>query len=342
MSVKRRHLILGAGAAVAATAGCLGNGTELDVSTSVRFPRAAVAGDAVQVTVTVENEAESGTTYEAPLEVDGTVVTEETVSLEPGERATLALSHTPDEPGERELVAAGEETVLTVYRDAQTLFEEAEFTTGTRVTERSTVTTGEFIVDGVAYDFDQESSATIRTDFEAETQYSEEETTTTALGETEVETVETWIVDGTAYRRVTDHAEDAVTHDSEDSTEFEDTADYSDPTVSQHIEVTDTAEQYVFEIGIEDPTDAAAVWEAIAEENEEVPPEAVTRFGLEARVDRQTLRPARTVTELTVEGFEEFSVLEMTVEEEFVEFGVPVSVTVPEEVRESLDRQDSW
>lgn len=342
--MERRQFIAGAGVALAATAGCMGSddSAEGSFSESVEFAWYGVAGDPFHVRVTAENTGEAEATYETALTADGSEVATGSATLAAQGQQTITLAHTFDDPGEYDLAAAGEETTLTVYETPLTLFQEADFDMGTRVSEEETTQSGEFVVDGQPLDFSSDRSATVRQNYQEETQYTEEEVTTQVGGETEEETVEEWVVDGTLYTRTTNHTDDEVTYETERSDEFEEGPDYSDSAVSQYISTAHTEEEYVFSIDPSSSEAATEVWAALDDSpGEEFAPERVTSLSLDARLDRQLMRPASVSLDITLEEFEGFSVLEMTIVEEITEYGVAVTVEVPEDVRDELSESST-
>lgn len=346
--MNRRKFLVGAGAMVAATAGCLGdesddqadgNGTPgSQFAETVEFAWYGVAGEEFEVQITVENTGDESDSYEAALMADGAEVSSGSLAVDPGEERTLTLAHAFEAAGEYELAVASEETTFTVYDSPRTLLEEADFDRGTRVSEQDTIGDGEATFDGETVSYHSEESATMRRNFEEETMYVEAEATIDFWGEQWEESSEGWVVDGTLYERTRDYSEDEVIHNMEPADEFEDDdVDFSDPAVSQHMDTDHTDHEFRFVISPPTSADATAVWDAMNEDPEgEIPPDVVTDLDAEFRIDRDMLRPAGSTVSVTIEDWEEFSVFEVTVDEEFVEYGVPVTVEVPDEVKDEL------
>lgn len=351
--MERRHFVAGAAVVLTATAGCLRDSDSSEnsdddsgtddgspggsFSETVEFPRHSVAGENLQVRVTVENTGDSESTYETALTANGSDVTSGSATLGPQEERTVTLAHTFESAGEQSLSVAGAESTVTVYETPLALFQEGDFDVGTRVIEEETSQLGEGVIEGTPFELTEDRSATIRKNFDEETQYTEEEVTTTTNDQTEEQTIEEWIVDGTLHQRITNNTEGEVTYNQEQSDEFDSEADYSDPVVAQYIDTAHTDDEYVFTMEPSTASAATEVWAALSDSpGESFPPDAVGSITVEARLDSERLRPAHTSITVTIEEFEGFEFLNISIEREPVEYNVPVTVEVPDEVRDEL------
>lgn len=115
---RRRRLLLGGATLAAASAGCLGFGTDApdeneaeDEDEAPSGPRIAVTDasvdetavtieDSIEVTATLENRGDREGTFYAELRVDGAIVDTEEVTVGAGETESVAFSGTFAEPGE--------------------------------------------------------------------------------------------------------------------------------------------------------------------------------------------------------------------------------------------------
>ena len=307
---------------------------DAEFSQEVQFSWAGITGEEVTVEVTVENTGSEEGTHEATLQADGETVTSESVTVAEGGRETVTLTHTFDEAGEYDLSVGADERKLTVYESPIELFLEADFDQGTRVSEELTNGSGIFVQDGSEYQVTIEESATIRTNYDEETQYTVTEGTTEVLGQTNEETTEEWIVDGTRYAKIEDQDDGTVEYEREPSDEFENDSEFSDEVARQYLTVDQRDGEYVFTVDPQASGDATEFWAALSDE-EEISAESLTGLTMEFRLDTEFYRPTSTTLDLQLENFEQFSTFDMTITEEVVSYGEPVEVVVPEEVREN-------
>lgn len=325
--------------ALVTISGCsaLESGNSGEFSETVEFAWAGVAGDDVHVIVVVENTGDNTGEYEATLEADGEAVTTDSVDLESGETATLTLAHTFEEPGEYDLAVADEERTIQVYDSPETLFYETDFDVGTRIIAENATLEAELNRSGDVVSYSVEENTTIHKNFTAETQYEETESTNQFEDTTWEESSSVWIVNGTEYTKTTDPSINETTYTKEPSDEFtEGGPDYAADSVSQYLTTDHTADEYVYIYDVQDSADARTVIEALSqEEMEEIPPDAVSAMYLEFRVERALARPSSIRMDLSLEQFESFGSLEISIEQEVVSFGDAVDVEVPEEVREN-------
>lgn len=307
---------------------------DAEFSQDVRFSWAAITGEEVAVEVTVENTGSEEGTHEAKLQADGETVTSESVTVAEGATETVTLTHTFDETGEHDLAVGDDQRTLTVYESPTDLFLGADFDQGTRVSEELTNGSGVFVQDGSEYDVTIEESATIRTNYDEETKYTVTEGTTEVLGQTNEETTEEWIVDGTRYAKIEDQDDGTVEYEQGPSDEFENDSEFSDEVARQYLTVEKTDGEYVFTIDPQTSGEATEFWAASSDE-EDISAESITALTMEFRLDAELYRPTSTSIDLRLENFEQFSTLDMTITEEIVSYGEPVEVEVPEEVREN-------
>lgn len=340
--MKRRHLAIVL-VAMAALSGCAmldGGDTssedETEFDQDVTFPWAGVSGDSVTVEVTVENTGDNEGEHEATLSVDGETVTSESTTLAAGSTETLALTHNFEEAGEYTLSVGDSETTITVHESPEDLIVNTNFERGTRVSEEKTTAEGVAVRNGTEFDVRINETATVRTNYEEQTQYTKTNGTTEVFIFTTNETEEEWIVGGTAYRKTVAEDEETPEYESEQSDEFEDD-EISDPTVLQYLEVTQTDGDYFLRFDPQGSEGASDLWGAFGDDNE-ISPDSVTDLTMEYRIDGDLYRPAGITFEVTIQNDTAFKTLDMTLEQEVVSYGEPVEVEVPEEVRENAER----
>ncbi|MFP8890889.1 right-handed parallel beta-helix repeat-containing protein [Natrialbaceae archaeon A-CW2] len=83
-------------------------------------------GDEVRITADVENDGDATGEYTAALEIDGTVVANETVSVGPGETNSVAFRHAFDTAGDYDVTVDGVEAGTVTVTEAETIFELSE------------------------------------------------------------------------------------------------------------------------------------------------------------------------------------------------------------------------
>jgi hypothetical protein len=89
--------------------------------TGVETDGAGTAGEAIDITATVENDGEQPLSLEVPFTVDGETVDERAVTVEPGEVKSLSTAVTLDEGGTYTVGAADETTTVAVDDSDETL-----------------------------------------------------------------------------------------------------------------------------------------------------------------------------------------------------------------------------
>lgn len=309
---------------------------EAELTEEVTFAWYGIAGESFDVEVAVENTGETETTHEATLTAAGEDVASESVTVDAGSTEQFTFRHSFADPGEYELAVGDAETTLTVYESPMELFTEGEFQRGTRVTEEEMSAEGEVIDDGLEFTVSIEESATARTNYDDETKYTLTEGTFEFFGETSEETTEEWVVDGTRYAKIEDHAEGTVTYEREPSEEFAgDDVEFGAETIQQYTTVTRTDDAYVFTIDPESSAGASDVWTALSDGDDDIPPTALTSLEMEYYLDAGLFRPVSAAGDITIEDWDGFSEFTMTFEEEHVAFDEPVDVEVPDEVLEN-------
>ncbi|MCU4753977.1 right-handed parallel beta-helix repeat-containing protein [Halobacteria archaeon AArc-curdl1] len=80
-------------------------------------------GDEVRITADVENDGDATGEYTAALEIDGTVVANETVSVGPGETHSVAFRHAFDTAGDYDVTVDGVEAGTVTVTEPETIFE---------------------------------------------------------------------------------------------------------------------------------------------------------------------------------------------------------------------------
>ncbi|MEF8784398.1 MAG: CARDB domain-containing protein [Haloarculaceae archaeon] len=305
------------------------------------FPWAAIAGEEVTVQVSVENTGNSSGTYEAALQADEEELTSDSVEVDAGKSTTLTLTHVFEETGDYDLTVAGEERQITVYDTLLQYLDSEDTDRGGLVTEEETEIDAVMNYQGQQIDFSSESTATVRTNYTAETQYTEAESTITVAEETWDETTEEWIVGGTLYKKTVDHSTGETTYVKEQSDEFEDDSNPPTEAQAEYVRTDHTDDEYVVIVEANNPEDAATLAALLNDDSEEdLPPESLESIYMEFHVDRQLVRPNSvsmdiSATDLQMDdsggGFETF---DMTMTQEMVEYDATVDVEVPDEVKD--------
>jgi hypothetical protein len=320
--------------ALVALSGCsaLDSGDSGAFDESVEFASAGVAGEPIEIQVRAENTGESTAEYEATLEVDGESATTESRSIDAGERTTVMFTTTIEDPGEYDLTVAGVERTLTVYESPMDLFRAIETpANGTRIAELDTEASGLAEIDGQLYDTTLESTSTERTNYSAKTQYTTENSTVTVAGQTTDETTEEWVVDDTLYEKTVDQNSGEVTFSRQPSDAFEE-ANVSE--VQQFLSTDHGDEEYVFTLSASSAAAATELWSALGEEDDAFT-ESVQNTTFEFRIDRGTGRVTSAEFDASVKNYDVFSTFDITIHEQYVTFDEPVTVSVPDEVREN-------
>ncbi len=310
------------------------DGTAGEFSQDVTFAWAGVAGESVGAEVTVENTGTEPGTHEATLSVDGESVASKSVTVPEGASETIALTHRFEKPDEYKL-AVGESTeTITVYESPNDLLAKDDLDRGTRVAHQQTNATGVANINGTDFDIQINESATIRTNYEEQTEYRKTETTTVLSGISSNETTEEWIVDGTAYTRTEDRGTGRVTYDQQPSDEFADEGGFWADSLQQSLSVNRVDDQYILTFDPETATEASETWSAI-DDDENISAESITDLTMTFRFDATLLQPESLSFDATLEDYDVFSTLEMTSTEEIVSHDESVTVEVPDDVREN-------
>lgn len=308
---------------------------------SVEFAAVGVAGEPVEVQVQAENIGNSTANYVATLRVDGENATTESVMLDTRERTTVTLATTIDDAGEYNLTVAGQEQAITIHESALDLLRDIERDpSATSIVEEETEGGGVAEIEGQEYDFSLEATATERTNYTAETQYTIENSTSTIMGQTSEETTEEWVVNGTLYEKTTDQTSGDVAYISEPSDEFEDDTDFSDDNLQKFLSMEHRDGEYEFTLSASSSSEAAQLWAALGVEDAEIPPERVQGVTMEFRVDPMTGRQTSTEIEVLITNFDIFTNLDMTIQREVVAVNEPVVVSVPDDVRENAQSEE--
>lgn len=337
----KQHLAILLLVTLVALSGCsvLDSGDSADsnqFTESVEFAVVGVAGEPVEVQIQAENLGNSTAEYKANLEVDGENATTESIMLDAGERTTVTLATTIDDAGEYDLTVAGEEQTITIHESPLDLLRAMEDNvSATRIVEEETEANGVAEIEGQEYDFTMETNATERTNYTAETQYTIENSTSTIMGQTDEETTEEWVVDGTLYEKTTDQASGEVEYLRESSDEFEDETNFSDDDLREFLTMERGDNEYAFILSASSSSDAAQLWAALGAEDDGIPPERVQGVTMEFRVDPMTGRQIGSEIDVSLTNFDVFTTLEMTTRREVVAVDEPVTVSVPDEVREN-------
>jgi hypothetical protein len=321
-----------------------GPGETAEFSESVTFPWAAIAGEEVTVQVSVENTGNSSGTYEAAVEADGEELTSDSVDVAAGESTTLSLTHTFDEAGDYDLKVAGEETSITVYESLLNYLDADETDRGGIVSEEETEIDAVMNFQGQQLDFQSESTATVRTNHTAETEYKEEESTITVAEDTWDETTEEWIVDGTLYEKTVDHSSDEIEYVKEQSDEFEDDSNLPGEGYEEYITTDHTDDEYVVMIEADNPEDAATLATLLNDDSDEsLSPESLESIYMEFHIDRQLVRPNSVTMQVSAVDLQfddsggSFETFDMTMNQEMIEYDATVDVEVPDEVKENAE-----
>jgi hypothetical protein len=256
------------------------------------------------------------------------------VTVPEGASESIALTHRFEKPGEYEL-AVGESTeTITVYESPNDLLANADLDSGTRVAHQQTNVTRVANINGTDFDIQINESATIRTNFEEQTEYRKTEPTTVLSGISSNETTGEWIVDGTAYTRTEDRGTGRVTYDQQPSDEFAEEGGLWADSLQQSLSVNRIGDQYILTFDPETATEASKTWSAI-DDDESISAESVTDLTMTFRFDATLLQPESLSFDVTLEEYGVFSTLEMTSTEQIVSHDESAAVDVPDDVREN-------
>jgi hypothetical protein len=309
-----------------------------EFSQDATFAWAGVTGEPVGVEVVVENTGSEEGTNELALKADGETVTSESVTVGAGETETVMLTHAFEETGKYALSVGGSEQTVQVYSSPIASMSGTELERGTRISEERITADGVMVRNGTEFDIQLNETATIRTNYDEQTQYTETETTTNFAGLRFNETSEEWIVNGTAYTRTKSEGERSEFGKMRSDEFSDDDQSLSNPAVLEYLSVEQTDDEYVISFDPEGAEGASEVWGAFGD-GEDIPANSITDLTMEYRIDAELFRPNRLVFNGSFEDYDVFSTLDMTVEQEPVAYGEPVDVEVPEQVRENTEPQ---
>jgi hypothetical protein len=286
--------------------------------------------------VTVENTGSEEGTEELALKADGESVTSESVTVAAGETETVMLTQTFEETGDYTLSVGGSEQTVQVYSSPIAAMSGTELERGTRISEERLTADGVMVRNGTEFDIQLNETATIRTNYDEQTQYTETETTTNFAGLRFNETSEEWIVNGTAYTRTKSEGERSEFGKMRSDEFSDDNQSLSDPAVIEYLSVEQRGGEYVISFDPETTEESSEVWAAFGDSGE-IPAGSITALTMEYRLDAKLFRPTRLVFDARFEDYDVFSTLNMTLEQEPVSYAERVEVEVPEGVKEHTD-----
>jgi len=312
-----------------------GTPTSGSLSESVVLPEGGVAGEQSVVRIQLNNTASSEKQYGATLTADGTEVASDSVTVAAGETTTLSLTHTFEETGEHTISVANKTRTIQVYEDPRSFVEAQTDAVGTARIEETTRFDGVVNRFGEQVDVTATGSATIVKNYTAERLYEEGELETRTNGDSTTETSEEWVVDGMQYTKTVE--DDGTTeYEQELSDEFDDT-DIDDEEFQPYLRTEHTDTEYVYVLEANSSTDATRLWESIGDGGDGISEESLTYIYFELRYDRQTGRLNTTVGRVRGEGGTTFAELDMTVTQEYTEYGVDTDISVPSDVRDETE-----
>lgn len=309
-------------------------GPQPEFSSSVTWPIAGVGGQPMAVTVDVENTGEGAGEFEATLALSGEEVDRAAVSVDPGETATVTLSHTPASGGIVEVSVAGETETLTVHDNELTFVHKRMNAVETIRVEKDVAERGEIDHGQGAMTWEEDASETIEKNFAAETQYRQIEADVTEGDAAYEVTTDQWVVDGVEYERLRNHTDDTTEYAKRpnDAPHQGTVLDVHGTTTESFLSFEHTDDEYVFVFDPGTVDGAKALADRMVGVGGEKPAEQATDAFLELRYDRTTGRATTAESELTLDGAETYPHLEQTVSRDYVAYGESVDVEVPEEV----------
>lgn len=308
-----------------------------DFDTSVAFPPGGVMDDPVQIEVTVSNSGQDAGEFEATLTHDGEDLTSESVRVASGESATVMLEHAFDRPGEFDVAVAGAEATLIIFEHSLGFVHAAMDAVETLRLERQVSETGVIDLGEGPKDWEQTSTVTVEKNFDAGTLYSKREDDIVYGSESIERTIEEWAADGIVYEKTTNHTEgdvEIIQYSSERP--LTTTAlDIHGTDTEGFLSFEDTDDEYVFVFEPETTEEATALAARTIQPGGLRPAEAATAARMELRYDRVTGQATIYDLDVTLDGAESFPELERSSTDEYVAYGDPVEISVPQEVREN-------
>lgn len=310
---------------------------DYDFDTSVAFPPGGVMNDPVQIEVTVTNSGQDAGEFEATLNHDGDDLTSETVRVAPGETATVVLEHAFDRPGEFDVAVAGSEATLVIFEHSLGFVHAAMDAVDTLRIERQISETGVIDLGEGPTDWEQTSTGTVEKNFDGDALYSKREDDIVYGSESIERTTEEWAVDGVVYEKTTNHTDEEVEYIqySSDRPLTTTALDIHGTDTEGFLSFQDTDDEYVFVFEPETAEEATALAARTIQPGGLRPADAATAARMELRNDRVTGRATTYELDVTLDGAESFPELERSSTDEYVAYGEPIEVSVPDEVREN-------
>lgn len=310
---------------------------DYDFDTSVTFPYGGVMNDPVQIPVTVTNSGQDAGDFEATLTSDGDDLTSETVRVAAGQSTTVTLEYAFNRPGAFDVSVAGSEATIVIFEHSLAFIHAAMDNVDTLRLEREVQETGVIDLGEGPTDWEQTSTVTVEKNFEAATLYSKREDDIVYGSESYERTIEEWATDGVVYEKRTNHTEEEVEYIQYNSGRPLTTTalDIHGTDTEGFLSFQDTDDEYVFVFDPETAEEATALAARTIHSGRLQPAEAATAARMELRYDRMTGRATTYELTVTLEDAESFPELERSSTDEYVAYGDPVEVTVPDEVREN-------
>lgn len=310
---------------------------DYEFETSVSFPLGGVMNDPVQIEVSVTNSGPDAGEFEATLTHDGDDLTSEAVRVGPGEASTVTLQHSFPRAGEFDVAVAGAEATLVIFEHSLGFVHAAMDAVDTLRIERTVHETGVIDLDEGPTEWEQTSTVTVEKNFDEGTLYSKREDDIVYGSEPIERTIEEWATDGVVYEKHTNHTEETVDYVkySSDRPLTTTALDIHGTDTEPFLSVQETDEEYVFVFEPETAEAATALAARTLQPGGPRPAEAATAARMELRYDRVTGRATTYESDVTLEDAETFPELERSSTDEYVAYGEPVEVSVPDEVREN-------
>jgi|GEM_PF-2473960 hypothetical protein len=310
------------------------------VSESVVFPAGGVVGEPAVVQVPLTNTGDAAGTYNATLTADGETVATESVTLEAGESTTVSLAHTFEETGEHTLSVGDQSQSVSVY-ETPLAFIGNTTDAGSRHSEMTIRV--DMTVESENSTVDSRVRLTESTDenLTAGTSYTESTQTLVIDGATySNQTSQEWTVGGTTYSKTVTaggeptYSRRPVRNDTDDEM-TPDTAN-----ISQYFGTAHTEDAYVYQIEAENASQTTALWTMFGADDAggTLSPESITDITMDVRFDRQTGRALSASVRVSGENGDEVSAFDAEFELRFSDYGEPVSVEVPEDVRDQAEQ----
>lgn len=350
--------------AVVALAGCSGQGTDEDGSddtttqpatdtptpgdtptptstpepsftSSVTWPPGGVKGQPMEFTIDVENTGDVVGDFDATLTAVDDELEQETVTVEPGERATITLTHVPGMSGTFDASVAGESTTLTVYDNELAFVHEMMAAVETIRIEKEISESGMIDLGEGPTNWAKDASTIVEKNFEADTFYKTEEADLTVADTELAETTEVWVVDGVRYEKKVKHTEGTTEFNKSISEKPHSgtVLDIHGVPTEEFLSFEHTSDEYVFVFDPQTSDEATALMNRVIGSGGFMPAEQATDASLEMRYDKRSGRATGYETEFTLEGADTFPELERTVTDDIVAYDEPVAVEVPDDVK---------